>query len=172
MKHDNYLKLMAVKRYLAGGIVYRDLAAELGISRSVLQRWVAWYQAHGCFEPVASAESHTAEFKLSALQHMWDNRLSYAQATVYFKIEGHNTLRQWARQFLQDGVTGLMPAPTRPPPRMTIPTIKPEPKSNDQLTQKELLDQIAYLQMENAYLKKLQALVQSQGSKAPGKKRK
>lgn len=163
---------MAVKRYLAGGIVYRDLAAQLGISRSVLQRWVAWYQAHGSFDASAADGPHSAEFKLSALQYMWDNRLSYAQATVHFKIEGHGTLRQWARQFLQHGVTALMPDPTRRPPRMTIPTTKPEPKSNDQLTQKELLEQIAYLQMENAYLKKLQALVQSQGSKAPVKKRK
>jgi transposase len=55
---------------------------------------------------------------------------------------------------------------------MTIPTTKPEEKNNDQLSQEELLKQIAHLQMENAYLKKLQALVRSQGSKAPLKKRK
>jgi transposase len=170
MKHSNDVKLDAVKRYLRGGIVYRDLASSVGISKSVLQRWVAWYKTHGTFDLVTPAQSADVEFKLSALRHMWENRLSYAQVTLHFKIEGHNTLRQWERRYRQDGVAALMPDPT--PASMTIPTTKPEPKSSDQPSVEELLAQNAQLRMENAYLKKLQALVQSQGSKAPVKKRK
>ena len=49
MKYDRRFKLAAVRRYQRGGIVYRDLANELGISKSVLQRWVAWFQTHGSF---------------------------------------------------------------------------------------------------------------------------
>ena len=94
MKHDKQVKLMAVKRYLRGGITYRDLAARLGIARSALQRWVAWYQVHGEFGPGKSADAYSVEFKLSALRHMWDNRLSYGQASVHFKLDDHHLLRR------------------------------------------------------------------------------
>jgi transposase len=53
-----------------------------------------------------------------------------------------------------------------------LPTTKAEQKANEKPTVEELLAQNAQLRMENAYLKKLQALVQSRGSKAPAKKRK
>lgn len=172
MKHSNDVKLDAVKRYLRGGIVYRDLAAGLGISKSVLQRWVAWYRTHGDFESAKAAQLPDAEFKLSALRHMWENRLSYAQVTLDFKIEGHNTLREWERQYRQDGVVAFVPDPPRLPISMTLPTTKAEQKANEKPTVEELLAQNAQLRMENAYLKKLQALVQSRGSKAPAKKRK
>ena len=172
MKHSKRLKLIAVKRYLSGGVVYRELASKHGISRSALQRWVTWYKAHNSFEPTKPAEPHSAEFKLSALQYMWDNRLSYGQATVHFKIDGHNTLRKWACLLRQQGVTALMP--DRPPQHksMTIPTTKPEEKKSEQPSYADLIAQNQHLLMENAYLKKLQALVQSQGSKALVKKRK
>lgn len=161
---------MAVRRYLRGGVVYRELASKHGISRSALQRWVTWYKAHNSFEPTKPAEPHSAEFKLSALQYMWDNRFSYGQATVHFKIEGHNTLRKWARLLRQKGVTALMPAPPPQLKSMTIPTTKPEEKKGEQPSYADLIAQNNHLLMENAYLKKLQALVQSQGSKASVKK--
>jgi transposase len=172
MNHSKDVKLDAVKRYLRGGIVYRDLAAGLGVSKSVLQRWVAWYRVHGDFDAAKATQKPDAEFKLSALRHMWENRLSYAQVTRDFKIAGHNTLREWERQYRQDGVVAFLPDPPRPPAHMTLPTTKPEQKASAQLPVEELLAQIAQLKMENAYLKKLQALVQSQRSKALVKKRK
>ena len=172
MKYDKQVKLMAVKRYLRGGVTYRDLAARLGIARSALQRWVAWYQVHGAFRHGKSAEAYSVEFKLSALQHMWDNRLSYGQASVHFKLDDHHLLRRWAFQLRKNGVTALMPALPSPSMSMTIPTTQPEEKKNEQPTYAELLAQNGFLQMENAYLKKLQALVQSQASKASVKKRK
>lgn len=172
MKHSDGFKLIAVRRYLKGGITFRELSADLEVSRSALQRWVAWHRAHGSFAAAVADEPHSAEFKLTALNHMWDNRLSYAKATIDFKIEGHHTLRRWARQFLKNGAAALMPDPLISPPSMTIPTTKPEQESGDQPTVESLKKQIDQLQMENAYLKKLQALVQSQASKAPVKKRK
>lgn len=175
MKQSNDLKLkklIAVKRYLSGDATYRELAGDLGVSKSTLQRWVIWYKTHGSFDEAAPAASYSAEFKLSALQHMWDNRLSYSQTTLHFKIAGYDLLRRWARLFNARGVAALMPDPPQQTQRMTIPSTNPEEKIDPQPTQKELLEQIAYLKMENAYLKKLHALVQSQESKAPVKKRK
>lgn len=56
---------------------------------------------------------------------------------------------------------------------MTIPAVKPDTLSSDGTrSQEDLLAELAYLRMENAYLKKLQALVQARPKQVPPKKRK
>jgi transposase len=165
MEHDKRFKLAAVRRYLRGGIVYRDLAAELAVSKSVLQRWVAWYRTHGSIAVPQSGESYSVEFKVAVLHHMWENQLSYSQTAVHFKITNHTILSTWARLYHNEGVTALMPHAREKQKRMTIPTAKPEaPTKGAERTQKQLIKEIEQLRMENAYLKKLQALVASQAS--------
>jgi transposase len=171
MKHDNHFKLAAIRRYLRGGIVYRDLANELGISKSALQRWVAWHQAHGSAPETARDQPYSVEFKVAALRYMWENQLSYSQVAVLFKIPNHTILSIWARLYRNEGVAALMERDRKVDKRMTIPTAKPEAPTKDaERTQEQLIAENAQLRMENAYLKKLQALVASQGSKASAKK--
>jgi transposase len=56
---------------------------------------------------------------------------------------------------------------------MAAPTTKPEPKGDDEKrTREDLLVELQHLRMENAYLKKLRALVQAQQKATPPKKRK
>ena len=56
---------------------------------------------------------------------------------------------------------------------MAAPTAKPDiPSDDEKRSQEELLAELAYLRMENAYLKKLQALVQARPKQASPKKRK
>ena len=173
MKHDKHFKLAAVRRYLRGNIVYRDLANELGISKSALQRWVTWHQAHGSVPEAPSARPYSVEFKVAALRHMWENQLSYSQTAVLFKIPNHTILSSWARLYRNEGVAALMACDRKENTPMTIPTTKPEASAKDaDRTEKQLIAEINQLRMENAYLKKLQALVASQGSKASVKKRK
>jgi len=172
MKYDNRFKLAAVRRYQRGGIVYRDLANELGISKSVLQRWVAWFQTHGSFTERKPAQAYTIEFKMAVLKHMWENQLSHSQTAVFFNIPAHSIVGKWARLYETGGANALMLRPrekTATP--MTIPTTKPEAPSKDaERTTEQILKENEQLRMENAYLKKLQALVASQGSKASAKK--
>jgi transposase len=171
MRHDKHFKLAAVRRYLRGNIVYRDLASELGISKSALQRWVAWHQSHGSVPETPPAQPYSVEFKVVVLRHMWENELSYSQTAVLFKIPNHTILSSWARLYRNGGVAALMVRDRKEDQRMTIPTAKPEaPVKSGERTQEQLIAENAQLRMENAYLKKLQALVASQGSKASAKK--
>ena len=56
---------------------------------------------------------------------------------------------------------------------MAVPTEKPDTPSDDEKrSREELLAELDYLRMENAYLKKLQALVQARPKPTPPKKRK
>lgn len=171
MRHEKHFKLAAVHRYLRGDIVYRDLASELGISKSALQRWVTWHQSHGSLPDSPAAQPYSVEFKVAALRHMWENGLSYSQTAVLFKIPNHTLLSSWERLYCKDGVAGLMVRDRKEDQRMTIPTAKPEaPVKSAERTQEQLIAENAQLRMENAYLKKLQALVTSQGSKPSAKK--
>lgn len=171
MKHDKLFKLAAVRRYQRGGIVYRDLANELGISKSVLQRWVAWFQTHGSFTDRRPAQAYTSEFKMAVLKHMWENRLSHSQTAVFFNIPTHSNVGKWAHLYETGGANALMLRPRETATPMTIPTTKPEAQLKDaERTPEQLLQENEQLRMENAYLKKLQALVASQGSKASAKK--
>lgn len=179
MKYDEQFRLAAVRRYLRGGVVYRQLGKELNMSVSMLQRWVVWYQAHGTMGKTTPAPPYSAEFKLLVLRYMWDNKLSYGDTAVHFKIPDHNSLSKWSRLYKSGGAGALIPRAQGKSTRMTIPTTKPETEpvigpliDTGALTQKDLIGEINQLRMEVAYLKKLQALVQSQASKALVKKRK
>ncbi len=55
---------------------------------------------------------------------------------------------------------------------MAVPTAKPDMPSDEKRSREELLAELDYLRMENAYLKKLQALVQARPKQASPKKRK
>jgi transposase len=56
---------------------------------------------------------------------------------------------------------------------MTTPTKKPESlPGEDKRSREDLLAELDYLRMENAYLKKLRALVQAKQNAAQPKKRK
>ncbi|SFH99910.1 transposase [Modicisalibacter xianhensis] len=52
------------------------------------------------------------------------------------------------------------------------PSPPPSDPVNDERSRKELLEELAYLRAENAYLKKLDALIQEKRTAARGKKRK
>jgi transposase len=56
---------------------------------------------------------------------------------------------------------------------MTAPTTRPTPSDDDEKrSREELLAELQHLRMENAYLKKLRALVQAQQKATPPKKHK
>ena len=172
-KYDERFKLAIVRQYLAGDIGYKAVAKQHGLSHSMVHRWIVWFQAHGGFVADKKSGPYSADFKLSVLRHMWDNSLSFGQAAVLFNLRNPHSVSKWERIYRTDGPSGLLPRRRGRPKDMTIPTTKPEPVIKpDERGRDELLTELQYLRMENAYLKKLRALVQSQQTKAPLKKRK
>lgn len=53
---------------------------------------------------------------------------------------------------------------------MTQKPPSPSPRPDDERSQEELLQELAYLRAENAYLKKLDALIREQEAATRGKK--
>jgi transposase len=173
-KYTEQFKLAVVCDYLAGFASFRAIAQRHGVTnRSLVERWVASYQLHGADGLSKKRSQYSAEFKLSVLQHMWENQLSVTQTAAKFDIRRHATVGVWERAYRDGGFDALVPRPKGRPKKMTIPTTKPQaPVDDDKRSREDLMDELNYLRTENAYLKKLRALVQAQQSATPPKKRK
>ncbi len=116
--------------------------------------------------------SFTAEFKLSVLQHMWDNSLSYTKVALLFNVRNTSSIGSWEERYRNGGIEALARRFQREPDTMVAPTTKQPPAPDDaKRTREELEKENQYLRMENDVLKKLQALAASKKNQAALKKR-
>ena len=173
-KYSEQFKLAVVQEYLSDSSDgYLAIARRHGLtSHSMVERWVLAYRHHGEAGLSKKSSRYSVEFKLSVLQHMWDNQLSITQAAARFDIRNHAMVGIWERAYRDDGVEALASRPRgRPKPVATA--VKPDsPPDDDKRSREELLAEVNQLRMELAYLKKLEALVQARPKQAPKKKRK
>jgi transposase len=92
---------------------------------------------------------------------MEQHQISINQAAAHFNIPAPSTIGQWQRLYNEGGITALEPKPKGRQPMSKPSDIKAllaKPLSS--LTHEELLRRAQYLEVENAYLKKLEALAQ------------
>ena len=173
MKYSEKFKQKAINRYLEGDKGYKLVAREFGMSAPVLRRWVLWHRNHGAASLTRKTGQYSAEFKLSVLQYMWDNSLSYTKAAAAFNVRGVQSVATWARRYRENGVQGLEHARKslsiviQTPPIPVIPAAE-----DDKRTREALLRENELLRMEVAYLKKVDALLQARQNSVPRKKRK
>jgi transposase len=106
---------------------------------------------------------------------MWQNHLSQEETAAYFDIRSPACLSQWARQYQAGGIAALEPAPKA---RKKSPMPTPEnnviltPIDDETRSREELIAEIKQLRLENAYIKKCNALVQAKAQSAQHKPRK
>ncbi len=172
-KHTEEFKYRVVQEYLNVPMGYVALGKKYGLQHSTVKRWVGWYQTHGLAGLTKKFTHYSAEFKLSVLRHVWDNSLSYSQAATHFNIRNPGILAQWVRLYRHGGLDALESRRKGRPPTMSAPSKKPSPSQEPaEGSHKALLEELNYLRLENAYLKKLQALVQAKEKLARERKRK
>lgn len=169
--YDEPFKLRVVQHYLAGPGGIKAVAMAHGVTRAMVQRWVAAYRHHGTAGLAAKRGGYDAAFKLKVLHRMWLDGLSYRQAGALFDVRGEGVIGKWERQYHAEGADGLTSRRRGKRPAMT-PSKPPKlalKVPDTSRSQKELLAELEFLRAENAYLKKLDALIQEK--KAAQKKR-
>ena len=99
------------------------------------------------------SKRYTGEFKQKVVETMMEEKLSYKEAARQFEVGDDKRVAAWERIYLEEGAEGLYierrgrGSTGRPPKRL-----KPE-------VEEDLLAEVQRLRAENAYLKKLNALV-------------
>ena len=174
MKYSEQLKLVVVQDYCSGNGSLKAVAKRHDVDISAMRSWIAAYKNHGV-EGIKRKKRapRSAEFKLSVLQRMWAEDLSYRQAAALYDIRKFDTLKLWEQQYDAGGLKALIPLPKGPRKAVPEPSMAPTQIIDDKtLTREQLFDELCYLRAENAYLKKLDALVQEKRQSALQKKRK
>ena len=165
-KYSDEFRFKAIKLVEEGYSVF-SAARMLGIEEKILRRWNANYQAGGLEQLVRKNRSYSPEFKMSVIEYKWEHGLSLPQTIAQFKIPSDSIVLQWERKYLEEGFSGLLPKKKGRPGKMPK---KREIKPRNLTREQELEAEIAQLKMENAYLKKLNALVQARKKQEQAKK--
>lgn len=160
-KYNRAFKLEIAK--LAEYSSSRILSKQFNITARQIRYWSSVYQIHGLDSFRHQDIPYTQSFKLNVLQHLQANHWSLSYTSAFFDLSSPGILFQWQKLYARDGITSLKPKKKRKP-RVT--KHFSEPKPSEQMTEKELREELEYLRAENAVLKKLEALAQAKKKKA------
>jgi transposase len=162
MKYSYEKKLESVLLVLESGCSARKVARLIGSEQKHIRRWVALYQAHGEEGLRIKRGSYSGDFKLSVITCMYENHLSLFETAVKFGIPNDSVVLSWDRIYRLEGLSGLyqdnrgrMKKPKKPKPSVIT-------------GQADIQKELEYLRAENAYLKKLQALVEDRIARESG----
>ena len=95
---------------------------------------------------------YTPEFKIKVVETMREEKLSYCETARQFDISNHHIVAGWERIYLEEGAEGL-----RIERRGRKSTDRPAKLKKE--VEEDLISEVQRLRAENAYLKKLNALV-------------
>lgn len=174
-KYSEQTKLAAVEAYRTGQRGLVATAKQLDVGVSSLRKWVAAYQANGVAGiRTKRRELYDIKFKIEVLQRARDDRLSNRQAAALFDIRNFNIISTWERAYDADGMAGLdsRRAGRRKRPSREVAPLPTQHGDDETHSRQELLEELISLRVENAYLKKVEALVRSQTTSAQSKGRK
>ena len=124
---------------------------------------------------------YSPEFKLSVIMDMRENKLSYRETTrkhlPHLKPDHIDVVQRWERIYLEEGFEGLakerrgraskMPGVKKGRPKKQVKIEKGSPNELEQLRER-----VDYLEAENEYLKKLNALIQEEEAQKAARRRK
>ena len=164
-KYNPFFKQRVVEFYGDGERSYREVGLRFGLDHSMVRKWVASHAAHGLAGLARKLSHYDAQFRLSVLERIWKDGLSRRQAAALFDIRSAGCISVWEKQYERGGIEALTPRRRGKPRSMPEPPIRDsgsDRQQNDEAkSREELLAELAYLRMENDYLKKLEALTQA-----------
>lgn len=97
-------------------------------------------------------KNHTGEFKQKVVETMHNEKLTYVETSEQFELNSHSMVKRWERIYLEEGPEGLYKE--RRGRKSTG-----RPKKLAEEVEEDLIAEVQRLRAENAYLKKLNALV-------------
>lgn len=170
-KYTKEFKLLSVKRYVNEIISYRDLAKQVGVDASVIRYWVLLFRHHGDQAFDFPYTNYSSAFKLRVIQFINETNYSIREASAIFHIPDPSMVRRWKRKWEISGEDALESREKGPSTMKSRNQKKNTSKNLANLSREDMEKELEYLRMENAYLKKLRALVQEESSPTKSKRK-
>lgn len=167
-KYSLETKLAAVHAYVDGTESFKVTAEQYNVDITMLKEWVASFRNHGVKAFQKTYTNYPVEFKMDVLNYMNETGASMREAISVFNISCVKTVREWKHLFETQGIDALQP------PKKERQSMKKEQKKNQSVekSQEGLQAEVERFRMENAYLKKLHALIQEKEKSLKKTKRK
>jgi transposase len=158
-RHNIESKLLIVKYVLEEKHSLWEASEFFGVAYQTIRMWVKHYENIGIEGLSIKNKTYSGEFKINVVEYMRENNLSLVQTAIHFSIPDHTRVRVWNKIYDEKGAEYLLREHRgRRKMKASSKANKTTPKTS--LSEKELLKKIQYLETENAYLKKLNALIQ------------
>jgi len=159
-KHSLETKLRAVKMVQEEGKSQGYVAKEIGAGKVTIQRWLAFYKEYGLEGLKIKKVKYSGEFKAHVVEYVLNNNISFFRAAVLFKVPSDSMIGRWVSLSMKNGTPALYESDGRGVRRVRVKHVEDKSSEYDNMSRKELLKEIERLDCENAYLKKLDALLQ------------
>jgi transposase len=175
VKYTFNQKLLAVRSITSGRESCLTAARKIGSNKATVQRWLRLYKQHGAKGLTVRSGSYKGSFKLYVVRYMLKNKLSIVQTAAIFAIPQHSAVSRWLKTYQGYGQAGLLKARERKKSLMAKKIKKKKGTTADPSAEKvaALQKELEYLRAENAFLKKLDALIQQEkAAKAQSKQQK
>ena len=108
-------------------------------------------------------KKYTGEFKQMVIETMRKELLSYQETAQRFEVRSDTQVKKWERIYLEEGPEGLYIERRGRKSTGRPKKLKPE-------VEEDLIAEVQRLRAENAYLKKLRALVLEEERRGKGRK--
>lgn len=157
-KYSTEFKLKVVKYCLEHYQSYGETAKYFHIKdKKTVSTWVKKYQEYGMQGLEKNKEKYNGKFKQDVIEYMHSNHLSLRQTAIKFNLGHHSVVNKWERIYYEKGPQALYEERRGRRKNMSS---KPRKNKLSKENEEDLVAEVQRLRMENAYLKKLQALVQ------------
>ena len=161
-------KAEIVAHYLSSNDGYSITAQKFGISDSTVRMLVAQFKTNGIEGLIHKNGTYSGDFKIHVLQYQQENNLSDKETAVYFKIPNRGTICTWRKKYKKGGYELLSRDGRGNPKNMAAKKSKKNAEPKTEL--EKLREEVEWLRMENAILKKLNALIQEEEESEQGTK--
>lgn len=165
-KYSAAFKLKVVREIELGQRCTEAIARHYKLDSSTLYLWHKRYEYHGesAFSDCARPRRiYPDAFKRKVLRTMEREQLTVNETISRFKISNNGTIRRWQAWYTGRNRRPITARQRRiMPKKPTQPTFRPSHKLSAEQLIKQQKRELEYLRAENAYLKKLDALMREE----------
>lgn len=166
-KYTSDIKLNIIQGYNPKVHSQKEYAKQMGIPRAQFQYWLKLYEVHGEEGLKNPYTNCSLDFKIDVLNYMVQSGASLMDTAALFKISSYTMVYNWQKKVEVGGVEALELS-QKGRQSMNKKSTKLPIQATVEGSVEALETRIKQLEMENEYLKKLNALVQNK-EKSPKK---